>query len=312
MQSEHRQIISVIAFLTFGLLAFRTAFGGLPSLPLRADVDLAEFVVVGKILEIEKAKEDHNGDLIWGRATLQVREVLKGEAAERLQITVVMHLAKGLSMDMASPPHVYHNGDEGIWVIRPDGRPSHAYGLLRLERLDEVKRILRELDNRIWSQEVGGLQVCAEVVTDAYGHGPSSRPIVIFAVKNVSDDAIWVPDAAYANVVKAVARHADGREFILSSLGERLPVDENGSLRCERLQPGEIRYMHPNGENYGSLRTPKKLPAGEYRISVTLSNIAKGVVRRGPTAGEPIDAWQGSVTAPPVTMTISKGPDGDS
>lgn len=280
-----------------GLLFLSTVFAGPVPMPLKAHLDLAKTVVVGKITDIVKEKEE--GNVVQGTATIAVSETLKGTPAKEIKTTVVMYLDTKSSAGMASPPRVYSKGDEGIFVITPDDRPSHSYGLLPKDRLKEVKAALEELDKRTWSDEVNGLKVWA--CADTENPRTMDRGGVIFAVKNVSEKPIYLPYARVKGVVSAVARDSSGKEFPAIDSGR--PASDPSASRPP-LEPGETRYMHPYEENYGAIRISNDLPPGKYTITITLDN----EVADGKRAEKPVKLWTGKIVAPSVTIEIPKTP----
>jgi len=187
------------------------------------------------------------------------------------------------------PPHVYRKGDEGVWIIMSSGRPSHGYGLLKKKRLDEIKRMLRELDKRVWSKPINGIKVWV----GAELKGPSWRSHhgrgLMFAVKNVSDKTIYLPLSQYRGIVTGQLRDSAGKEFKLTGFGNR---SERGHrpLLCEPLPPRATRYMHPDGADYGFFRLPKDLPAGDYTATITLGNEEADGLQRRPDR-KPVKPW---------------------
>ena len=301
MRGKNRTwLIPGISAVMLGLLCSGDTLAGFMATPLRADLDLAKMVVVGKIIDIVKDKEEYEGKMVWGRATVAVSEPLKGTTAKEITMLVVMHLDReNLGRSMQSPPHVYRKGDEGLWIIMADGRPLHGYGLLPKERLKDVKSALDDLDKRIWSEEVAGLKVWAAADME----NPQDRPLrgtVMFAAKNVSTKPIYLPRSVYKDVVRAVAQDSSGKEFPLSGLGDQ-STSERPLFSQDALQPGEIRYLHPYIEKCGFFGIPKEIPPGKYSIRITLANkVAQG------SRGEknPVVLWTGSVSAPAVTIEV--------
>ena len=290
--------VLLIGGLVLGAFLVKQAVAGFTAMPLKANLDLAQTVVVGKITDIAREKEEHHGNLVWGSATVTVSGVLKGEKANTVKMTVVMQMPPEPAQ---SPPHVYRVGDEGIWVIMPDGRPSHGYGLLDKRRLDEVKAALADLDKRVWSEEVSGLKVWAGAAKHDWH--PRNPQQVVFAVKNVSKSTIWLPRPLYDGVVTAIARDSAGKEFELRGLGDRQPPD--GRAVCRPLEPGKTRYMHPNSEDYGFIMVPRDMPPGKYTVTVSLANTHEG---QTPGESKPVNAWQGKVTATPFPLEIPSPP----
>jgi hypothetical protein len=274
-------------------------------MPLKAELYLAQTVVVGKITDIAKEKEEYEGKLVRGLATVAVSEVLKGRETNEVKMDVVMQMDRNLGMQ--SPPRVYGVGDEGIWVIMSDGRPSHGYGLLGKDRLQEVKAALEELDKRTWSEEVGGLKVWA-AADMKHPEGSMLAGKIMFAVKNVSEKPVYLSRPMYKTVMTAVARDSSGKEFPLRGIGMGLGTPERPLVSRAVLQPGETRYLHPYGENYGFFAIPTDLPPGEYAVTVRLANtVAEG--HRGAMRDENLVVfWTGSIAAPVFTIEIPSEP----
>jgi hypothetical protein len=198
-------------------------------------------------------------------------------------------------------------GDEGIWVIMSDGRPSHGYGLLGEDRLQEVKAALEELNKRTWSEEVSGLKVWA--AGDLKNpQGLRLKGTVMFAVKNVSEKPVYLSRPMYKTVLTAVARDSSGKEFPLRGIGMGRGTPEPPLVSRAVLQPGETRYLHPYGENYGFFAIPTDLPPGEYSITVRLANtVAEGYLGAMPDEN-PVMLWTGSIAAPVFTVEIPAEP----
>jgi hypothetical protein len=299
------RVLLVVAGLAIGVFFIGRAVAGLLPMPLKADLDLAGTVAVGKITAIVKDKEEAGGKIVLGRATVAVSEMLKGPKADEITMTVVMSMDRAFAEGAASPPRVYKVGDEGIWLIGADGRPMHGSGLLDKGRLEEVKTALAELDKRKWSDPADGLKVWAGVGTQ--GGKPGDQQSVIFAVKNVGESEIWLPRSMYEGVVVAVARDSTGTEHTLPGVGLRSTT--NDRVTCRLLKPGETRYMHPDYENYGAFVVPKDLPPGKYTVTVTLANAREGTAIFGPHTAEKIEAWKGKVAAPTFTLETPKRPE---
>ena len=291
----------LIGSLVLGVLFVGQSVAGIPGLPLRAELDLAQTVVVGKITNIVKQKEVNGGALVWGRASVAVSVVLKGEKANEVKATVAMQIDPNFGSAMASTPRVYRVGDEGIWVIMAEGIVSHEYGLFDKKQLDEVKATLADLDKRAWSEEVAGLKVWAGAAKHDWH--PRNPQQVVFAVKNVSKSTIWLPRSSYEGVVTAIVRDSAGKEFELRGLGDRHPPD--GRAVCRPLEPGRTRYMHPDSEDYGFIVVPRDMLPGKYTVTVSLANTHDG---QTPGESKPVNAWQGKVTATPFLLEIPSPP----
>jgi hypothetical protein len=284
-------------------LAFTAAMAGPMPLPLKAELDLAETVAVGKIVDIIEDKPAE-GDLITtGRATIAVSEVLKGKPVKEIAVVVAVGMAKDAEVMMASPPRLYSKGEEGIFVVMADGRPSHAHGFQEKKRVDDVKAMLADLEKRTWSEEVGGLRVWAGLTQYDWNF---KQDMIIFAVKNVSKSVVWLPEPIQDGIVSVVMRDAAGKETNLLARVQFPRKDP--TVRCTALAPGETCYVHPSLINYGAIGIPPDLAPGKYEVRITLTNQRKGTIPdHGPRPGEaPVDAWKGKVAAPPVAIEISK------
>lgn len=302
------RVLLVVSGLVLGAFLVTRALAGFTAMPLKAELDLAETVVVGKIIGINEDKRDYDGKLVWGRASIMPSRVLKGgkdrtPGAGLITISVVMQLDYDLTWQMQSPPKVYKKNDEGIWLIMANGQPSHGYGLLDKDRLKEVEALLDELDKRVWSDEVGGLKVWAGA--PKHDWHPRDPQQVVFAVKNVSKSTIWLPHSCYQGLVTAIVRDAAGKEVELLGIGEGIPPE--GRSVCYLLEPGRTRYMHPDGADYGFIVIPRDLSPGKYTVTVALANMNDGET---PSAEpKPVDAWKGKVVAPSFTLEIPKPPE---
>ncbi|MBI5726098.1 MAG: hypothetical protein HZA50_19215 [Planctomycetes bacterium] len=299
------KLMVLIGGAVLGFVFLQPSLAGVSGLPFRAELDRAKTVAIGKITTIVKEKENYEGKFVLGHATLKVSEVIKGQKADEIELSVVMKMDSKLPSAMASSPRVYHEGDEGIWLIMPDGSLSHTYGLLNKDRLQEVKSILNELDNRTWSQEVNGLKVWASTDKEFSG-GKDSPGMVIFAVKNVSDKTIYLPRSGYKGIAVAVARDSSGKEFLLRGLGNQGAIEPPPVSRA--LEAGETCYFHPDTENFSFFQLPGDMPAGKYSIIIKLANsVEKGILI---AAGKenPVMLWTGSIETPAVNVEIPEKP----
>jgi len=251
------------------------AVAGLAPMPLIAELDLAETVVVGKVAAIAKEREKNDGKTVVGTATVAVSEVLKGTETDELNMTVVMRRAAELSRAMASPRRIFRVGQKGILVLMPDGWPSHAYGLLPEQRRAEVQEALAVLKARVWSPEVQGLRAWSFAELRDGAHRRRVSGSVIFAVKNVSRRTRYLPLSHYEGIVSVVATDTQGKKHVLSGRRVDLPADR--PLICRPLESGQTCYLHPDSENYGCFHIPKTLPPGAYTIRATLNNAADGL-----------------------------------
>jgi hypothetical protein len=274
------------------------AYAGFWALPIEAELDLADRIVAGKIIKIDPIQGDQAGNMRMGRATIAVDETLKGAKADTIEATVVVHLDHGDGMQ--SPPRIYNKGNSGIWVIMPDGRPSHGYGLLVVNRLREVKDHLAMLEKREWSTPVGGIQVWVGGTDSQPGH--AARQAVLFAVKNVGKESIYLPRSLYSGIVTVVAQHEDGRQYELRGAGDQCEM--RTEMVCEPLEPGRTRYMHWDGEDYGAFQFPKDALHGRYTVRGVLATDRKEGVTRGRDRRS-VQVWTGRV-ASDSTMILAR------
>jgi len=263
------------------------AFCGPMPMPIEADLDLAARVVVGKIVALEP-KERGGSYVTWATATIDVRRTLKGEPQDTLHCIVATEVDPAHAMAMASPPRVHRIGDDGIWLVLPDGDLSHFYGLLEEKDEPIVKRFLAELEHRTWSEPANGLRAWSKP-TQADYRRKGALPVVIFAVQNVTDHVVYCPMAT-ENVVRLLAVDAAGVERTVREDDEQR---DNEKVYCLALQPEQIRYLH----RYESFIYPGRLlPPGKYDLTVILSNTRE----RGQWEGKDVEAWTGEVSAPAI------------
>jgi hypothetical protein len=195
---------------------------------------------------------------------------------------------------MQSPPRVFKVGDEGIWLIMENNEASHGYGLLKRSRLEEIKKNLKMLDERKWSEEVNGIKVW----TGAVNNG------VIFAVKNVSEKTIYLPRSNYSGLVIITIHDKNEKQTILKGKGSQGELKDNPV--CNPLGPNKTSYMHWDNENYGYYVIPKDFLSGEYKVHATLSNGSP----LG-TLSETRSLWTGKITSPDVVITIKEKKDAE-
>ena len=112
--SRGTRLVSLVSAAVAWLSCLGVALAGYIPMPLKAQLDLARMVVVGKIIDITKEKEEYEGKMVWGLATVAVTEPLKGTTAKGVTMSVVMSLDRDFAANMQSPPRVYRQGDEGI------------------------------------------------------------------------------------------------------------------------------------------------------------------------------------------------------
>lgn len=257
-----------------------------PPGPLEVRLDRAQAVVLGEVVRVETTVSADGTR--WTRTTLSVEEMLKGDAADKVETRSLHGESVELGLDRV--------GSSGIWLIGADGRAAYPHGRLRGAQKPVVRRMLTMLAERKWSGEVHGLKAWAAVT----GHPAAGRAGMLFAVTNCSGGELFVPRPnCRPGILTARVKSADGKEAVYDlRQGEPCKV-----LHCNRLAPGEIRYLIAG---YSYIDPKGELPAGRYRIVLTYRNAQDGVrLRPVGVKGEPVDAWKGELTAPPAEMVLA-------
>jgi hypothetical protein len=251
-------------------------------MPLVCHLDLAERIVIGKIVKMGPLQAKPGGIVRDCTATVEVRETLKGKPAKTIDITVAGWLNRKHAHFMASPPPVRKVGDDGIWLINPPW--SHLAGLSSISQRDTYRKLLAELNSRKWSKEVNSLRAWAKMVH--YPHHNPRRSILIFAVQNASKKKVMYRALFRACVLRLSARDERGKVYAK-------PVGTPAGNLIRWLDPQQVAYVHPGWSFVRPERHLPPLPPGKYSLTVTFES--KG--------GAP-DMWKGKVSAPPVTLVV--------
>ena len=174
--------------ITLALSGWATA-GPVP-LPLDGELDLAQTIVLGKIVSLKDASTDSSG-VEKATATIEVQEVLKGpKDAKTLDVPVATLVPKEApAAEIASLPRTYKKGDEGIWVIMPGGELSACHGLQKATDRKLVQDALADVERRFWATPANGLAAWAGLSK----FDSSLKGQLMFAVKNVSKVSIYLP-----------------------------------------------------------------------------------------------------------------------
>ncbi len=255
--------------------------GPLP-MPLVCHLDLADRIVVGKIVKMGSLRGEPGNIARDCTATVEVRETLKGRPVKTVDITVAGWLNRKNAHFMASPPTVRKVGDDGIWLINPPW--SLRAGLSSISQRDTFKKLLAELNSRKWSKEVNSLRAWARMV-----HYPHDRPrgsVLIFAVQNASKKRVMYRALFRGCVLRLSARDERGKVYA------RLAGAGAGHL-INWLDPQQIAYVHPAWSYILPERHLPALPPGKYSLTVTLES-----------KGSAPDLWEGKLSAPPVTLVV--------
>ena len=298
--------LGMSSFLSVLLMTATQTFACPPPMPLEVHIDLAQYIVVGEITQLQDTTVRHGDGVQWGQATVTVRDTLKGNATNAFSFIVATRHFSEDGAGWCSPPHVYKIGDSGIWVVQPDNFITHgSFGLLSETRTNEVRRILARLAHRTWSDAVGGLLAWAGTVHSEYrGH-----PVIIFAIRNCSDADILYPVEMSPGAVTATAVSKEDEAF------KYTPMDKSYRERafCRRISPGQTVYLHPD-YSYIDLALRLKLPPAVYKVVVTYENSSEGETSRRIARSAdghrgashvPVPSWKGKLEAPPVDLVLT-------
>ena len=282
----------------FGVLvaagAYRAAAGPGP-MPLEPDLDLAKLVVVGSITHIEAAEVQWDAGVHVGLATVAVKETLKGAPSSATKFLVVTRVDPNYVRSRILC--VRRVGDSGIWVIGSNAAVEHTdVGLVPEERKADIQGMPKALGERRWSAPVNGLRAWAGVVHQGYFR----KPVIIFAVNNVTAADIFLPVAHQVGLVTATVTDQDGRasEYVLGNAGK-----DDKTVFCQKLSPGETAYLHPD-YSFIDLAWRQNVPAGKYRVVVTCENAREGMVAKGSVETAPVAAWKGKLQAASVELVL--------
>ena len=291
---DHREKRFALCIFALFIFAGGTrVLAGPPPMPLDVHLDFAEHVVVGELTQMQET-DVSNEWVHYSRATVAVRETLKGQPTKTLSFRVASWVSRNYGG--SSPLRVYKKGDSGIWVIKPGDGISRAYGLLAKDRRSDVQRILKSLEGRKWSNQVGGLKAWSGVVQ----YGYYRNPVIIFAVKNVSNADIYYPVELEPGVVTATAESSDKTVF-------EYPIVKRPHRKdvfCRKISPGKTVYLHPE-YSFIDLARRSELPPGEYKVIVAYQNARNGETASEPGRRVPVEAWKGKLEAPAVKLLLA-------
>jgi hypothetical protein len=286
MRSHFSWQAGLVALICFALVRVAPAEDFVTVIEQR--LDLASDVVVGQITKIEAVAENMGPDSHCGRATVNLTRVIKGNAGKAIKFLVVTRMDP--NPQRQRPLQAYSVGDQGIWIVEN----GWAFESLDLHRQAEIQADVKMLADRKWSKPVNGLRAWA-LVTREVGD-PNCK--IIFAVDNVSDETLYIPSATDAGFVfAAVTDQQDHKtEFSL-----RPGPTERRNLRCEKLAPGGIIYLHPDSEPI-DLAWRQRLAPGKYSVVIYCTNkVAAGKIG---VMGDAVAAWTGEVAAPAVEIVV--------
>ena len=293
--------IAALQLALFGLFVLANAgpiVAG-PAWVLEVDLDAAARVFVGQIVSIEADGNDSQtrpSEVHYGRATIAVKEVLKGEPAEFVAARVITRVDLYPEPGPASPPQIRRVGDVGIWLIGT----AHGNQLLPERQKADIVKILNALNKKNWSQPVNGLRAWAVLVDQDLGG-------IIVAVNNVSKADVFMPLPGGAKVpaepgkgICTVAATGEDGKTVELGLGAEYSRDK--AIPCEKLLPGKTRYLHLD-YRFGPGWRQKLLP-GKYSVVVTYKNEREdGYLLSSPS--EQVKPWNGELKTLPVEFVLT-------
>jgi hypothetical protein len=214
-------------------------------------VDEADVILAGKIVSREA------GNSGTDVATLQVQEVLKGQAKEESIAFTLQSLALGCN-----------KGEEGIWFFRRAGEALQwaDYGREPLDKKNEIRAALTRQKERTWGKPVKGLKVFAQAMTPKVRVG---EPIVItYGLQNESDQSLIV--CVHAPQRPIVVEGGSGELYTFKGKPPAL-----GSGDFMTISPGAVvRRLPPTGT--GRVKLEGKSEPGTYEFTVVFRNKQEG------------------------------------
>jgi hypothetical protein len=265
---------------------------------MEVDLDLARNVVVGRLTRIDEPGVDRGDGVRWAQARVEVTEILKGLPCRSIDFRAVTFVAS--NWRGPTPLATHKVGDSGIWVLtESDGILSDTH-FLPESRRQKICEMLTMLSERKWSTPVNGLQAWAGVVR------PEDRnvPVIIFAVKNVTKQDLFIPIVQCADFVGATVVGVDGRttEYSFGVVGRG-----SETVFSRRLPAGRTAYLHPELSCI-DLVGRHNLPPGDYTVVIRCQNEKRGRISSGSSGKiKEVDAWTGSLKAPAIQFAC--GPD---
>ena len=256
------------------LMTCMTALCGPTPPPLEVQLDLANHVVIGHIVELDKEFNSH-GSLQTATATIAVSRTLKGPVQKTVKAIVVI----GTGSTGWGGSRTYHprkKGDSGIWIL---GNASGTFGLLPESKLQQVEQTLDFLSNRKWTDSEDGLVAWAGVLYLQYGR--LRQPWITMAIRNVSDHEIYYPMNACSVTIFGQSWETLRTE---STQANQEPVF------CRKILPGSTVYIDDFSPALGHIDAPP----GRYTVSLVYGNAQNGI-----TATGPCDVWKGKLAPMP-------------
>ncbi len=287
-----------ISILTAGLVCSCFASEIPRHLPLAAYLDMAESVVVGKVVDIKDASPDISQQTRISDATIEVSEVLKGSPSKIAKMKCISWMRPDYRFQSSIQP--VKTGASGIWAIDHDGflEPISLRSYISEDCKPDVVDKLKLLSECKWSKPVNGLRAKAAVIPPGkFGH-----PIIIFTVQNISKNKLFVPDESTMGFITASAKIGN-KDFSY----KLIPKDKGiACMLCRKISPNEIVYLQP-GYSAIDLRWNQSMPIGEYTVNITCRNTQTTALYTPTTStAKSVDVWTGKLTA---SAKLILGPD---
>ncbi len=265
----------------------------------------SDLVVVGEIEKEAKSIEMNGREYSVG--LIRPTMILKGKAMMKEDIKVAWPAERGgglrLSTDIS-----FAVGQKGIWVLTADkAHPvywaNYPTDYQPLEKLDEVKRKLANLDNVKWSEAKDGMQIGliveqtdmrnAAVKVDGKDVKAIAQLSVYPLLKNSSKKIMHVVNSHTDRQVAIEFLGADGKAIAVDLYGNA-PVQKQ-ELQAHnflKIEPGRVGTI---GYGFG---LPVIVQNGEYSIKLTYRNNRDGDALK--IAG----VWKGETSSQTVKIAV--------
>jgi hypothetical protein len=231
--------------------------------PLEELIVQAEFVVSGKITEVEE-----NEGLTFG--TITADKVLKGP--KDLKTVKIAWASKPTPSNIS-----YKKGQEGVWLLnkvkdRDWYMCNHPGNFQPPIYLTKVEKLIRDIAAWEWGKEVNGLAVHLSV-TPWHSRYPAS---VRLYMKNCSKKTLLILNHAETRPVQAEIIDPDGKQIKVDFYDWVKKADLRAISKHDfhPLAPGQVKCF--TMQYRGSFNLESLTKKGEYRITATLTNKEDG------------------------------------
>ncbi|MGE5296402.1 MAG: hypothetical protein ACM3VT_16395 [Solirubrobacterales bacterium] len=215
-------------------------------------MDVARYVVVGRLSEIETPGADRGDGVRYGRAKVDAMETWTGAFVRSIEFRTISFVPAKWGGE--APLWVHKVGECGIWILCEGDGVLSDRRFLPEGRREEIRGMLEMLATRKWSAAVNGLEAWAGVVH----WGDKKDQAIIFAVRNATNRDSFVPVADQKGFVAATVACSDGgttRCLLGAAKGA------SDAVSCRRLAAGQTIYLEP-GWPCVDLTRRQSLPPG--------------------------------------------------